>query len=332
MGGILTSAGGWRWIFLVNVPVCVLAVVTALVVVPAARVVPSAQRINLLSGLLITAGLASLIIGLGELQSRGPVLVPVLTLVASVVLVGLFVVRQARGDDPLLPLGLFRSRTAFAFVFVVVTAGAGIGAYFTSSLFMQETLGWSALQAGLAFVPWAALGAVVAQVVSRNVERVGPRVLVPAALGVTALGAAVLALGLSPSTTYAGGMLLPFLLLGLGTGAAGVSCTVTAMSGIPRHRHGVGAGVLNSTQAIGSALAIAVVVLFSSTWTERALARGAPAAGSQLAGQQFALLVMAGFALAGAVLAAVVLPWRVPVPVDKDEDVALSRPASAPLA
>jgi hypothetical protein len=90
--------------------------------------------------------------------------------------------------------------------------------------------------------------------------------------------------------------------------------------------------VLNSTQAIGSALAIAVVVLFSSTWTERALARGAPAAGSQLAGQQFALLVMAGFALAGAVLAAVVLPWRVPVPVDKDEDVALSRPASAPLA
>jgi MFS family permease len=165
-------------------------------------------------------------------------------------------------------------------------------------------------------VPWAALGAVVAQVVSRNLQRVGPRVLLPAALGVTALGAAVLALGLSPSTTYADGdaAALPAARARHRRGRRELrgDGDVRHPSAPPRG----GRRRAEQHQAIGSALAIAVVVLLSSTWTQRALARGGPAAASRLAGQQFALLVMAGVALAGAVLAAVVLPWRVPVPVD----------------
>jgi EmrB/QacA subfamily drug resistance transporter len=330
LGGLLTAAGGWRWIFLVNVPVCVLAFVGAFALVPAVRGVPG-QRLAVLDGLLATAAVAALILGLTELQAGAAGPLAVGALVGAVALGAAFVVLQARTADPLLPLGLFRTRTAVAFPLVLMVSGAGIGAYFVSSLFLQEQLGWSALRTGAAFVPWAALIAVVAQVASRNLHRVGPRLLVPPALLCVAAGAALLALVLDPAVDYATGLLPAFLLLGLGTGAAGVSCTVTAVSGVPRHRHGVGAGALNSTQAVGSALAIALVVLLSGTVARHLLAGGATAPVATIAGYRVALLVAAGVAVLGAILAASVLPRRVPVTEDAEADVALSRPASAPL-
>ncbi|WP_214402556.1 MFS transporter [Pseudonocardia lacus] len=330
LGGLLTAAGGWRWIFLVNVPVCVLAFAGAFALVPAVRGA-ARQRLGLLDGLLATAAVAALILGLTELQTGGAGPLALGALLGALVLGVAFVVLQARSADPLLPLALFRTRTSVAFLLVLVGSGAGIGAYFVSSLFLQEVLGWSALQAGVAFVPWALLIALVSQVVSRNLHRVGPRLLVPPALLCVAAGAALLALALDPAADYATGLLPAFLLLGLGTGTAGVSCTVTAVSGIPRHRHGVGAGALNSTQAVGSALAIALVALLSGAVAGHLLSTGTAAVTATLAGYRAALLAAAGVAVAGALLAALVLPRRVPVPEDAEEDVALSSPASAPL-
>jgi EmrB/QacA subfamily drug resistance transporter len=330
IGGVLTDMGGWRWIFLVNVPVCLVAFVVAFSVVPAIRP-EHRQRLDARGGLLITLGVAALIVGLAELQVHGPAPRTWASLAAAAVLVGLFVVAQARGADPLLPLGIFRHRTSFGFLFVLLTAGVGIGAYFTASLFMQETLGWSALRAGFAFVPWAATVAITARVVSRTTHRVGPRLVVPLGLVLCATGAALLALGLDSSTGYAGGLLAPFLLLGLGSGAINVTCTVTALSGIPGHRHGVGAGALNSTQALGGTLSIAVVAVLTTLATQRALDGGGSLVGSTLAGQRFALLVVAGLALTGAALAAIVLPRRLPRPAAADEDVLLARPPAAPL-
>jgi EmrB/QacA subfamily drug resistance transporter len=330
IGGVLTDTGGWRWIFLVNVPVCLVAFVVAFVVIPAIRP-EHRQRLDAVGGVLITLGVAALILGLTELQVYGPELRSWLTLAAAAVLVGLFGLSQARGADPLLPLGIFRHRTSFAFLFVLLTAGVGIGAYYTSSLFMQETLGWSTLRAGFAFVPWAATVAISARLVSHNTHRFGPRLLVPAGLVLCAAGAGLLALALDASTGYAGGLLVPFLLLGVGSGAINVTCTVTALSGIPGHRHGVGAGALNSTQALGSTLSIAVVAVLAALATQRSLSDGVSVTGSALTGQRFALLVVAGVALAGAVLAAVVLPRRLAGPNRNDEDVLLARPPAAPL-
>ncbi|MCO1655703.1 MFS transporter [Pseudonocardia humida] len=330
LGGLLTTAGGWRWIFLVNVPVCVLAFVGAFALVPAVRGAPH-QRLAVVDGLLATAAVAALILGLTELQTGGIGPLALGASVGALALGAAFLVLQARSADPLLPLALFRTRTSVAFLLVLVASGTGIGAYFVSSLFMQEVLGWSALQAGAAFVPWAALIVLVSQVTSRNLHHVGPRALVPPALLCVAGGAVLLALALGPATDYAGGLLPAFLLLGLGTGAAGVCCTVTAMSGIPRHRHGVGAGALNSTQAVGSALAIALVALLSTAVARHLVGTGTAVAEATLAGYRVALLAAAGTAVAGALLAALVLPRRVPVPEDAEEDVALSRPASAPL-
>lgn len=330
LGGLLTSAGGWRWIFLINVPVCVVAFAGAFALVP---VLPRERRrtLGVGSGLLATAGVGALIVGFGQLQVDGPGPVAFGAFAAAALAVAMFVGVQARSADPLLPPALFRRRTSVGFLLVFVSAATGIGAYFSSSLYMQETLGWSALSAGLAFVPWAATTALVAQVVSRNLHRLGPRLLVPGALLVVAVGAALLGLQLAPAAGY-GSLLVPFLLLGSGTGAVGVSCTVIALSGVPRRRHGVGAGALNSTQPIGSAIAVAVVALLSGSAAARALAGGAEPVAAVLAGQRFALLVVAGVAVCGAVLAALVLPARVPVPAEADEDVVLSRPASAPLS
>jgi EmrB/QacA subfamily drug resistance transporter len=331
IGGVLTSSGGWRWIFLVNVPVCAVAFGAAFAVVPAIRPLPG-QRLDVTGGLLVTAGIGCLIAGLTALQTDAGTALPWVALGGSALLLVLFVVSQVRGADPLLPPALFRSRSSFAFLFVLVTAGTGLAAYFVSSLYLQEVLGWSALQTGIAFVPWAALIAVTAQVVSRNLHRVGPRLLVPVALLLVAAGSVVLARALGTSTTYGRGLLPAFLLLGVGTGAAGVSCTVTAMSGLPRRALGVAAGALNSTQAIGGALAVAVVVLLSSTRAAMVVAAGRSALEAQIAGQRFALLVAAGVAAAGALVAAAALPPRVPVPASADKEVALSRPASAPLS
>jgi EmrB/QacA subfamily drug resistance transporter len=331
VGGLLTEAGGWRWIFLVNVPVCLVAAVTALLTVrdprPGRR-----QRLGLVGGLFGTGAVASFVLGLGGLRGSAGLPLAVGLLVGAVALGAAFVVSQLRSPDPLLPLRLFRTRTSFALLFVMITAGTGIGAYFTSSLFMQETLGWSPLEAGLAFVPWAATTAVVAQIASRTLHLVGSRVLVPAGLLVSATGAFLLATAVGPTTTYPD-LLLPFLLLGTGTGAASVSCTVTAMSGIPRARHGVGAGALNSTQAIGAALSITVVTLLTGAAAARALAAGGTPLGSELTGQRSALLVLAGLVLAGAVGSAVLLPSRTPEASDPDAgaEVALSRPGTAPL-
>ncbi|GAA1386072.1 MFS transporter [Pseudonocardia kongjuensis] len=305
VGGLLTTAGGWRWIFLVNVPICALAVVGAFLLVPALPGVRG-QRLAIVDGLLGTVAVGMLILGLTLVQTRGVDPVAIALLAGTVPVAGLFLLIQARHPDPLLPLSLFRSRTAIAYLFMLVTAGTSIGPYYVSSLFMQQTLGWTALQAGAAFVPWAVLIAVVAQVVSRVLQRTGPRLVIPPALLAVAAGGAVLATAMRPDATYLGGLLPAFLLLGLGTGAAGVACTVTAMSGIPPERHGVGAGALNSTQAVGSALAIGIAVLLAGA------GGSVPGAAPGLDGYRFALLTVAGVALAAAALAAATLPPRSP--------------------
>lgn len=331
LGGLLTSAGGWQWVFLVNVPVCVVAAVAVLVLVPAGVPEGRRPRLGLLGGALCTSTVAALVLGLGELRVAGGLPVAVLLLLAAVALGTGFAVSQARSPDPLLPLGLFRRRTSVAFVLVLVTAGTGIGAYFTTSLFMQETLGWSALRAGLAFVPWAALTAVVAQIASRTLHLVGPRIVVPAAMLVSASGALLLSRAYGPSVAFVPDLLVPFLLLGAGTGAASVSCTVTAMSGVPRSRHGVGAGTLNSTQAVGAAISIAVVTVLTATATARALAAGNTPLGAVVAGQRSAVLVLACLALGGAVVAALLLPGRTPAPDDRDLDPGTALPGTGPL-
>jgi hypothetical protein len=109
-----------------------------------------------------------------------------------------------------------------------------------------------------------------------------------------------------------------------------VSSTVTALSGIPARRHGVGAGALNSTHALGGALSIAAVAVLATMATGQALDAGDSMVASTLAGQRFALLVLAGVAFAGAALAAVVLPRRLAAPARGDEEVLASSP-SAPL-
>jgi hypothetical protein len=169
--------------------------------------------------------------------------------------------------------------------------------------------------------------AITARLISHNLHRIGPRLLVPTGLVLCASGAGLLALSLERSTGYAGGLLIPFLLLGLGSGGINVSCTVTALSGISAHRHGVGAGTLNSTHALGGALSIAVVAVLTTVATGQALDTGDSMVTSTLAGQRFALLVLAGVAFAGAALAAVVLPRRLAAPAQGDEEVLAQAPA-----
>lgn len=326
IGGLLTTFAGWRAVFLVNVPVCAGVAVAALFLVPAMK--PQRRSpLGLVPALTVTVGIGLLIYGLAEARAAG--LSDPTTLGAlggSLVLLLLFALAQRVMDDPLLPPSLFRQRSSLGFLFVVLAAGSNIGTYYLVSMFMQDVLGWTALQAGLAFTPWSLLIAVTAQVTSRALGRAGPRLVLTGAFLSMAAGTAWMSLALSGSSGFVEALLGPFLLLGVGGGAAGVSATVTAMSGVSRATQGVAAGVLNSGQQVGGALSIAVLVLVAAARTDVLWAAGSAQEVADLAGLRAGLSTATGIALVGGLLALLLLPRRVRVPRQARTGVALTRP------
>lgn len=266
VGGLVTSLFGWRWVFILAVPVCVilLALVPVLVPPTAPRIARGTQLVRGLklgSGLLITSSIALLIYALAEIPRRGLLSTPVVAGCAAVLLGIVFVVVQARSDDPMLNLSILRSRSGVGFVLIMLGAGIGVGPYYVASLFMQEVMHLTSLAAGLMFLPWCLMIIVGAQLASRMLLRVGARITLATGFAIAGAGTAVLALLANESMSFIGGLIVSFALVGLGGGMAGVSATTVAMSEVPARLSGVAAGVANGSGQIGGALSVAVLAL-----------------------------------------------------------------------
>ncbi len=312
LGGVLTDLAGWRWVFLVNVPVGLLALVVARRVLPESRR-GDAGRLDVAGAVTVTGGLVGLVYGLSQIEVLGPGSPRVLVaLAAGVALLAAFVAIERRSPAPLVPFSIFRSRTLTgADLVAALTAAIVVGQSYFSALYLQQVLRFSAIATGLAFLPLTLLIIVVANVVPRILPRVGVRAVLVAGPLAFAAGMLLYA-GVSVDGTYLADVLPGSMLVGLGLGLSFTGATIAATSGVPPERQGLASGLLTTAQQVGGALGLAVLVSVASVRTGGA---ADPSSASALtAGFSAAFFGAAVLAALAALVALVLLPRRSPAP------------------
>ena len=319
LGGVLTEALGWRSVFLVNLPIGVLALAAAVRALPRDRGAGLAAGADVPGAVLVTAGLMLGVTTIVQAPDRGWTSPSTLgAAIAAVAMLGGFVLRQARVARPLLPLRIFRSRAVSgANGAQVLMVAAALGFQFLSALFLQQVLGYGAARTGLAVVPVAvSIGLLSLGPAGRLAQRFGPRPVLLTGLGLLALGMAVLA-RLPAQASYAVDLLPALLLLGAGAGLALPTVTALAMSDATEADAGLASGLANTSQQIGGALGISVLAAVAAARTA-ALGGSEPAAlagGFRLAFAVAGMLALGALAVAAVVLRAPA-PGAVPEPAD----------------
>jgi EmrB/QacA subfamily drug resistance transporter len=313
-GGVLTQAINWHWIFFVNLPVGLATAVFAI------RLVPDREGIGLTAGAdlpgaaLLTGGLmlgVYTILGVAE-EGWGSSQTLALGAVSLALLV-VFVARQARVENPLMPLRLFRSRNVAGANLVQALLVVGMfGMFFLGALYMQQILGYDALQVGLAYLPTTAvMGAMSFRFTGQLNLRFGPlATLVPAMVFV---GAGLLLLARTPvDANYAVDLLPAMVLIGLGAGLGFPSLMTLAMSGATASDSGLASGLVNTSVQVGGAIGLAVLATFATERTERLVADGESAAAALNSGYHLAYLIGAGLVIVAIATAVSVLRSRLP--------------------
>ncbi len=322
LGGVITQAINWHWIFFVNLPI---GVVTAVLVV---RLVARDEGVGLRGGadvlgaVLVTAALMLGVYTIVKTQNYGWGSLHTLGLgaVALGLLAG-FVAREMRTENPLMPLRIFRSRNVSGANLVQMLFIAGMfGMFFLGSLYMQRVLGYSALQIGLAFLPIALLiGAFSLGLSARLNVRFGPRaVLLPG----LAFGAAGLALftQVPVGASYVSDLLPSLVLVGMGAGLSFPALMTLAMSSADPTDAGLASGLVNTTQQVGGALGLAVLATLSTTHTNTLLHEGRAAASALTSGYHLAWAIGTGLLIAAIAVALTVLrPAALTAAVDRVE-------------
>jgi EmrB/QacA subfamily drug resistance transporter len=298
VGGLLTEHASWSWIFFINVPIGVVAIAASFLLIDESRDTSEVQRLDLPGLLTSGIGLFSLTYGLIEANTYGWTSGRIVAAFAIAV-VGLvaFVLLERHQRVPMLDLSLFRNRTfAGANAVMLLVALAMFGVFFFISLYMQNILGYSAVQAGAAFLPLTVLIVLIAPIAGKASDRFGSRWLM--GTGMTLLAVQLFyfsTLGVRESYWS----LLPAMLIG-GVGMALVMTpsAAAAMSGVPVDKAGVGSAVLNSARQVGGSVGIALI---GAIVLHQVGDRRTPEA--FVDGLSTALEVAALIALAGAVLA-----------------------------
>jgi EmrB/QacA subfamily drug resistance transporter len=303
LGGVLTDALDWHWIFLVNLPIGVLVCALALRLLPAGT--RGTARLDVAGAVTITAALMLAIYAI----VNGPriLLVPALALGA------IFVAIESRRDAPLVPLGLFRRRNvATSNIAGVLWSAAMFACFFLSALYLQLVLGYDPLHVGLAFLPGNVIMAVLSLGLSAKiVMRFG--IKRPLATGLLLVAAALVLLARAP--VHAGfvvDVLPSMMLIGLGAGIAFNPMLLAALSDVEPQDSGVASGVVNTAFMMGGALGVAVLASVAGSRTDALRASGESTAAALTGGYHVAFAVGALFALAAAVVTTVRL--RVPEP------------------
>jgi EmrB/QacA subfamily drug resistance transporter len=316
LGGVLTDFLNWRWILFVNVPVGVAAFIAARRYLPESRADMIHRHLDVAGAVTVTGGLVALVYAIvrTERYSWGSPQV-LLPLALAVVLLAAFVLIQQRfSRAPLMPLRIFRSRSvAGGNLVMVLMFCAMFGSWYFETLYMQRVLGFSPLQAGLAFLPQTLLIAVGAQVTARLVMRLGPRLLILVGTLVGASGLLWLT-RITPASTFAPDLLCPFILIGLGMGLTVTPVTVAGTAGVPRADAGLASGLLNTSRTVGASIGLAVLATLAARRTSDVLGATATTAAHTAAaltdGYSFAILVAAVVLLVAAAVAVATLPSR----------------------
>ncbi|MFJ2088295.1 DHA2 family efflux MFS transporter permease subunit [Streptomyces sp. NPDC087901] len=283
IGGVLTDALSWRWVLLINVPIGVLVLAGAALRLAEGRA-GERSRIDLLGALLVTAGLASVAYGIVQTEESGwTAVATLLPLLGGVALLTLFVLVEARTAKPLMPLRVLAARAvASANVAMFVIGSATFSMWYFMTVYAQNVLGYSALEAGLALIPTSVAVVVGSKCAPRLMVRTGAKNL-------ALIGTATAAAGFGWQSTmtadgsYLTAVCLPGILMMAGTGLAATPLATLATSGAAPGEAGLVSGLVNTSRTMGGALGLAVL---------------STVAAARTAGSTDAVELTAGYALA----------------------------------
>jgi EmrB/QacA subfamily drug resistance transporter len=274
MGGILTDALSWEWIFFVNVPVGVLAIVLAPILLDESRD-SSVKTFDLPGAVLVTAGLSSLVYAITQAGRDGWLAGTTIGFaVVSLALLAGFVGWELRHPEPLMRFGLLRTKTvAGANVAGFIMGTAMFSMFLMLTLYMQQVLGYSAMETGVAYLAVAGTAIIWSGVAAQLVTRIGVKPVLVA--GMTFLTAGLIFFTqVSVGGSYVTDLLPGFLLIGVGIGFSFVPITIAALAGVEPAEAGLASGLINTSQQIGGALGIAALSTIATSRTGDAVSAG----------------------------------------------------------
>jgi EmrB/QacA subfamily drug resistance transporter len=314
-GGILTDGLGWEWVLWINVPVALIVAALTPYVIAESRSESATRHFDAAGAVSVTAGLSLLVYaivdandaGWGSAQTLG-------ALGLSAALLAAFVAIELRSAAPLMPFRIFRLRTLTGANAVGLLVGGSLfSMFFFITLYMQQVLGYSAIKAGLSYLPLALMIIVASGIASQLVTRVGFKPVLIA--GMTFIGAALAWFSqVSVGGGFVSDILGPSLLAAVGLGFAFVTTTIAAVSGVRDQESGLASGLINTSQQIGGALGLAVLATIANSRTDDVMASsgGDPSAltNALTEGFQSAFLGGAAIAALGLVLTLVLIRGR----------------------
>ena len=309
-GGLLTRYVGWEYIFFLNVPVGTAALLLAPRIVPESRLTGARRRYDPLGAITVTGGLLLLVYAISNAPQHGWGSARTVALLAvSAALLLAFLVIEARAAAPLMPLRIFRlPSVAVANAVGLLLGGSFFGFIFIGTLYMQQVLHYSALQAGVAWLAASITSVALAGLAQLLVTRIsaGP---------VMALGMALIAGGILWATQvpvqghFWANLAGPFFVAGAGTAFAFVPISIAGLTGVAEHEAGLASGLLNTSQQLGGAIGIAIASTVATTRLGTLLGQGKTASVALTGGFQWALWVC-GMIAVPAVLATAALYRR----------------------
>ena len=310
VGGVLTQAINWHWIFFVNLPIGVATALAALRLVDGREGIGLGKGADIPGAVLLTGGLMLGVYTILEVEQQGWGSTQTLGLGGvAIALIAAFLVRQAKAANPLMPLRMFRSRNVSAANLVQALLVVGMfGMFFLGALYMQRVLGYDALEVGLAYLPTTlVMGTMSFRFSAQLNMRYGPKAtLIPS---MVAIGAGLLLFARTPvDATYVVDLLPPTVLIGLGAGLAFPSLMTLAMSGATPQDSGLASGLVNTSVQVGGAIGLAVLATLASERSDSALAQGESAASALNSGYHLAYVV--GAALIGVALVVALRVFR----------------------
>ncbi len=257
LGGLITALAGWRWIFLINVPLGIVALIVALRVLPESRS-PERPRLDLAGAATLAAGLAALTTALSRLGERGADYWFVGMLAISALLLGAFIAIERRQTSPLFRFSLLGNSMVRAGNGILALSAAAVGgALFFTSLYLQGSLGLSPLAVGAAFAPVTLIVLLVSPLAGRLVEKLGLRRLLLSGMALAASG--MVALVIAPAAHALVAILPGLALIALGSGLSYAPAFIAGTSGVAEGDQGLASGLLNTAQELGAAIGLALL-------------------------------------------------------------------------
>jgi EmrB/QacA subfamily drug resistance transporter len=319
-GGLLTRYFGWEYIFYLNIPVGVAALLLAPRIVPESRLETTRRRFDLLGGVTITAGLVLAVYALSQAPQHGWGSARTVSLfAAAAALLVAFLAIETRVEEPLLPLRIFRLRTVAGANAVALLLGASFFAYiFVGTLYMQQVLGYSAIQTGLAWLTASVTSVALAAASQALVTRVSAKIVM--AVGMGLIGGGILWTTAAPvEGRFWHDLAGPFFVTGAGTAFAFIPISIAALAGVEGREAGLASGLLNTSQQIGGAIGVAIASTVAATHFQTLVRSGTAPSDALTSGFHSAFWVCGAIGLAAVPVALLLVRSRDVAPTHVSE-------------